>query len=75
MATRKPSPVLLAHAYRFRDVVACYAATSQGGTLYISEQDARKYAAALLAAADSIARESFTQSNVPQFALYEGEES
>lgn len=64
------SPALVAHAYRFGDMVALYAANPvDSGTLYLSAADARQFAEALIRAAESIETESFIDSDVPQFVL------
>ena len=60
---------LLLHSYRFRDTVAAFCASPGGGTLYLTAKEARAFAAALLAGADSVEREAFTVSDVPQFCI------
>lgn len=63
------APPVLLDVYRFRDQVAVYAAARDGGTLYLVEDDARRFALAILAACDSIKAEAFALSNVPPFTL------
>jgi hypothetical protein len=58
-----------AFVYRFGDSVAAHVASDDKGTAYLTAEEARKLATALLVAANSVDTEKFTDSKVKTFEL------